>query len=327
MNAERFSLPLAEPVTTARGRIDRREGFLLRVDGGLGEATPLTGWTESLPDCRAALERATEGAAPGESTPAARHGVCLARADARARAADIPLCRHLGEDPRETVAVNATVGDHPPDDTAERVRWAAERGFRTVKLKVGARDLAADIERVRAARDAADVALRADANGAWQSGTARQACDALAGLVEYVEQPTPADDLDALAALREAVAVPLAADEALVAHGPAAVLDQDAADRLVLKPMALGGVGRARSVAEHASAAGVDCVVSTTFDAVVARTAAVHLAATLPETAHGLATADLLAADLGPDPAPVTDGETAVPDGPGLGIDPAEVSV
>jgi o-succinylbenzoate synthase len=326
MNTERFSLPLAEPLETARGRIERREGFLLRVDGGLGEATPLPGWTESLADCRGALGRAAEGAVLGDETPAARHGVALARADARAREAGVPLCEHLADDPRDAVAVNATVGDHSPAETAERVRQAAERGFGTVKLKVGARAPAADLERVRAARDGADVTLRVDANGAWEYETARRTCDALAGLVEYVEQPTPAADLDALADLRAAVAVPVAADEALAAHGPGAVLDREAADRLVLKPMALGGVGRARTVAERALAAGVDCVVSTTVDAVVARTAAIHLAATLPETAHGLATADLLAADLGRDPAPVTDGEITIPDRPGLGIDPAEVS-
>jgi len=34
----------------------------------------------------------------------------------------------------------------------------------------------------------------------------------------------------------------------------------------------------------------------------------------------GLATGDRLATDLAPDPAPVSDGRMAVPDGPGLGV-------
>jgi L-alanine-DL-glutamate epimerase-like enolase superfamily enzyme len=54
-------------------------------------------------------------------------------------------------------------------------------------------------------------------------------------------------------------------------------------------------------------------------DAVVARTAAVHVAAAIPDVpACGLATGSLLADDLYPDPAPVENGSVVVPDGPGL---------
>ena len=60
MDVEAFTLPLARPMQTARGAIEERAGFLVRVDyadvTGLGEATPLPGWTESLDACREALE-------------------------------------------------------------------------------------------------------------------------------------------------------------------------------------------------------------------------------------------------------------------------------
>jgi L-alanine-DL-glutamate epimerase-like enolase superfamily enzyme len=60
-------------------------------------------------------------------------------------------------------------------------------------------------------------------------------------------------------------------------------------------------------------------VVTTTIDGAVARTAAVHCAATIPSVfACGLATADRLAEDVGPDPAPVEDGSIRVPQSPGL---------
>ena len=85
--------------------------------------------------------------------------------------------------------------------------------------------------------------------------------------------------------------------------------------------MALGGVDRAREAARRARAVGVEVVVTTTIDAVVARTAAVHLAASLPDVpACGLATAELLADDLAPDPAPVENGRVRVPQNPGLGV-------
>jgi len=366
-----FALELASPLSTARGPIDRREGVLVRatVDGvrGVGEATPLPGWTEPLDDCLDALrsirERDVAEAAaaladlPVGEYPAARHGLQLAIADARTRAAGagVPLAAHLASrggvdhpsadaldadedrtDPSlpdvdastgstdvvpDRVPVNATVGDEDRDATVATVRDAVGAGYRAVKLKVGARGLDADVERLRAARGAVgpDVELRADANGAWDRETAAAAVDALAGVVDYVEQPLTADDLAGHADLRGR-GVPIALDESLAGRSPAAVLAADAADVLILKPMALGGVDRARAAASRAIEAGVAPVVTTTIDGAVARAGAVHLAASIPGVRPcGLATAGFLATDLLADPAPVADGSAAVPEGPGLG--------
>ena len=56
----RFSLALSSPLSTAAGEITEREGYLVGYDHrgvtGLGEATPLPGWTESLEECERALE-------------------------------------------------------------------------------------------------------------------------------------------------------------------------------------------------------------------------------------------------------------------------------
>lgn len=318
MRTAHFSLPLVEPLATAAGEITDREGFLVTVDeptSGVGEATPLPGWTESLASCREALADA-DPASLDELPPAARHGVSLAVLDAAARDAERPLYRHLGRDDRiETVPVNATVGDADVDTTADRVEAAAESGFPAVKLKVGVRPLDADLERIRAARAAApDVELRLDANGAWDRDTAADAIDAVESLdVAYVEQPLPATDLDGHAELRGR-GVGVALDEGLYEHGVDAVLDAGAADTWILKPMAMGGPDVALDAAVLARGAGVDPVVTTTVDGAVARAAAVHVAATLPDVSPcGLATRNMLAADVAPDPAPVNDGRARVP--------------
>jgi len=232
MRLRPFSLALASPLETARGSIDRREGFLVAVDPGadgesvpapgLGEATPLPGWTESRSACEAAL-RGAEDENDGKAlatdaldrldpteTPAARHGLALALADATARDAGQSLAERLAENenlpaPTETVPVNATIGDVDSEDTVAAAENAVEKGFDCLKVKVGARGLDADIERLRAVRRAVggDVSLRADANGAWDRETAREAVERLAPLdLAYLEQPLPADDLDGAAALR-----------------------------------------------------------------------------------------------------------------------------
>ncbi|AHG04056.1 chloromuconate cycloisomerase [Halobacterium sp. DL1] len=324
-----FTLPLARPLPTARGTIENRSGFLFARDGGVGEATPLPGWTESQDDCGSALRDADAaddwaGALDAcEGAPAARHAVSLAKLDAEAREAGVPLAAYLADDPADTVTVNATVGDASAADTADAVRNAADAGFETVKVKVGARSLDEDVERLRAAHDETDATLRADANGAWSRERAREAFDRLRDFhVSYVEQPLSADDLEGHRGLGEEDGVGVALDEALVTHEFGAILD--AADYVVLKPMALGGVDRARQAALEAREAGVEPVVTTTIDAVVARTAALHLAASVPDLpACGLATADRLAEDLAPDPAPVEDGRMAVPDAPGHGVEGA----
>ncbi|MEZ3143186.1 mandelate racemase/muconate lactonizing enzyme family protein [Halobaculum sp. MBLA0143] len=359
-----FSLPLASPLGTANGEIRRREGLLVGVDGdcadggdsvGVGEATPLPGWTESLADCRAALQAATggdgapvsprRGRLPGPETPAARFAVTLAHRDRLARRRGVSVAATLATDPPATVPANATVGDGDRETTVAAARGAVAAGFETLKLKIGARDPATDRERVRAVADAVGEAsgatadpdspgptLRADANGAWNRATARETLSALEGVVAYVEQPVPATDLTGLAALR-GVGAPVAADEALAEHGPTAVLTADAADVLVCKPQALGGLERTLGVARTAAVRGVDTVVTTTVDGAVARTAATHLAAAVTATtgrtrAHGLATGDLLARDVQtpdgepiPDPVPVSDGRVPVPTGPGLAGD------
>lgn len=337
MEIRPFHVPLETPLETARGFITEREGFLVSIEyegvSGLGEATPLPGWTESYEECRQALDRAERvadeldwGVALAKlDTPAARHGLSLAFAEARARAEGTPLYQSLGRAEQvRSVPVNATLGaDGTPETVANQAREAVEEGYTCLKLKVGTNGIEEDIERARAVRTAVgdDVELRIDANGAWTIEQAREALEAFGALdVSYVEQPLPTADLSAHAALRDGP-VDVALDESLVGHDIEDIIEADAADVLVLKPMVLGGPDRTCAAASQCRDAGIDPVISTSIDAVVARTAAVHIAASIPDVRPcGLATGHLLATDLAPDPAPVSDGEISVPQGTGLGF-------
>ncbi|KAB1188493.1 MULTISPECIES: o-succinylbenzoate synthase [Haloferax] len=338
MRLREFSLGLRQPLSTAKGDIDRREGILVAVEmggtTGVGEATPLPGWTESLAECRDVLESVGDPQTALDDgtldeTPAARYAVSLALADATARAENRPLASTLATRSHTSLPVNATLGDAGVESTVEAAVDAVSTGFDCLKLKVGARSLDDDIDRLRAVRDAVgpDVSLRADANGAWDRWTADRFLDAVEPLnLEYLEQPLPAEELDGHAVLRRLHDTPLAIDESLAAVSPERAIASNAADVLVCKPMALGGPDRVLSVAERAHDVGVDVVVTTTIDAVVGRVGALHVAAAVPgERAHGLATASFLETDLAPDPAPVRDGSMQVPDSPGLGIDVADL--
>jgi o-succinylbenzoate synthase len=331
-----LSVALAQPLETARGELTTRHGVLIGVERdsdvgpvrGVGEATPLPGWTESVESCRKTLSEhaavpAGELLASLSEKPATRHGLSLAILDASARADGDSLATHLaGHETAvaETVPVSAVLNSGTPAETAAAAERALEAGYECLKLTAGVGSIELDLQRVRAVQKAVGKAIqiRIDANGAWTEATAREAIERLATeQIDYVEQPVPPRELAALADLRGR-GVDIAADEALREYGIDHVLDADAADVVVLKPMALGGPDRTREVALRARRAGVDVVVATTVDAVVARTAAVHVAASIPDVRPcELATAELRAEELAPEPAPVADGVVAVPSGPG----------
>lgn len=332
--ARTFSLPLDPPLETAAGTLTERRGIALRWRGpsatGVGEATPLDGWTESLAACRAALSRRARRSdeAPVDPSsipadlPATRHGVQLAQADLAARTAGVPLATHLVDDADSSVPVAALIGSGSVDAARAAAERAVRAGYPAVKCKVGAAPLETDLERVRAvaATVGPDVELRTDANRAWTLSEARRAlsdlADAGADLVEEpLQDPTP----DRLAALGDAP-VEIGLDETVCRDEISLAAWADAAEVVVLKPMACGGIDRAQALAERALGLDLDVIVSNTIDAVIARTAAAHLAAALPtDRPAGLDTADRLATDLAPDPLAVRDGRLRLPDAPGLG--------
>lgn len=354
-----FRIPFRAGFATARGTLTHREGWLVRLDAGdgltgLGEAAPLAGHGPSgeaagrpvpalLAEARAALTGApleavaayVDGlAAPGAAAAAVRCALDTALHDVLGRASGRPVASLLAAVFRPAVPVNATVAAAGAEEAAAAAAAARDAGFRCIKLKVGmAPDPEAERARVAAVRSAlgADVALRLDANGAWSAAAAVRTIRTLEPYgIELVEQPVPPGDPAALRAVREAVAVPVAADEDITSEAAARrVLEAGAADVLVVKPAAVGGLRAGRRIAAMAAEAGAAALVTTMLEAGVGTAAALHLAAALPAggPACGLATLPLLAASLVAEPPAVRDGAMALPPQAGLGVTPDETQL
>jgi O-succinylbenzoate synthase len=190
---------------------------------------------------------------------------------------------------RDEVPVNALV-DRPDFDVTALRRAPA------VKVKVGR---PGDLDLVAAVRDALGpgVALRVDANGAWDVDTAIDRIERLARYdLEFVEQPVVA--LADLARVRARVAVPVAADECIRTLDDARELrTRRAADVVVLKQQPLGGVRVALQIAAEAA---VPAVVSSMMETSIGLSAGVALALALPELPYacGLDTLDHLSGDV-----------------------------
>ncbi|MBM4381386.1 MAG: o-succinylbenzoate synthase [Deltaproteobacteria bacterium] len=331
---------LKSPVTTSAATVSRRDAVLVKLEHegtvGLGEASPLMEFGgEPFTQCRAALEestrqlaRAPTGAAdverlleraPGlRNAPAARFAVEQAMLDWVAKRMGLPLRKLLSPGAARELAVNALlVSNEPHALRGEAATWR-ERGFSTLKLKVGGRSPAEDLLRVRAVREGAglDAKIRLDANGAWDVEKAAHALRLLGEVgLELCEQPTPVRDPDALGEVARRKLCPVAADEGLVVAASREALAREA-DVLVLKPALLGGLLPALALGRKGRAA----YVTAGYEGPIARAGAAHLAAALPRSklAHGLHTGALL--EKADSPLDAVRGALKLPEAPGLGL-------
>ncbi len=128
--------------------------------------------------------------------------------------------------------------------------------------------------------------------------------------------------------MRALVGVPVAADEAVTSpEDAAALVEQAAADVLVVKPARVGGPAAVAEIATVAATHGIPVVVSSLFETGIGLAAAIACAATLPDVpgwpaadrAHGLATASVLEHDLLAAPLVLHDGRIRAPFGAGSG--------
>ncbi|MFN8585689.1 MAG: enolase C-terminal domain-like protein [Dehalococcoidia bacterium] len=291
------------------------DDVLAALMGGAGVVPPILGGGSG--------RAGDAGIGPG--TAALACGLDTALLDLEGQRRGVPVARLLADRVGRSVLVNAVVGS---GDIEATVRFAAEAvtsGYGVLKFKVGAGDLDADVARIEAVRRANPaVRIRLDANGAWTEAQAVAALEAFAPLdVELIEQPVRAPAVRALGNLRRKRLTRVAADEALSVPGVVeAIVDQGAADYLVLKPMRLGGIRRSLDLAQLGVAASIPSFVTTTFDSSIGTAAALQLAAALGagRPADGLSTADHLAADLVTRPLRPRHGRLRLPSRPGLGV-------
>lgn len=343
-----FRVPLRSPFRTANGTMTHREGLLLHLKTatdaiGRGEASPhpsagpgaVRELDETLARIGSRLIDADVDCLPKlELPPPLACAIDTAALDLLAKERGISVAALLSDHTRSSVTVNATIGAEREDAAADEAQAARQDGFGCVKLKVGmAGNVEDESRRVAAVRRAVgpDVQLRLDANGAW---SAEQAISTIKALEEFnlelVEQPVAADDLEGLAHVRQAVRTPIAADESITSLAATQhVLQMDAAQVIVVKPMVVGGLRAAKEIADYARSAGAATVVTTTIDAGVGTAAALHLAAALPKDslACGLATGSLLADDIVAEPISIREGRMPVPRGHGLGVEVDETTL
>jgi L-alanine-DL-glutamate epimerase-like enolase superfamily enzyme len=328
------TLRFREPLRTGFGKLRERELLVLEIAGrdgviGRGEAAPLEPYDgvplaivrEALALYEPILRDGDDATGPqlldacraAADLPQALAAVDLALWDRAGRRERRPVAALITTAPATEIAVNATIAATDRTGAAAAAQAAVAAGYRSLKLKVGVGDDAGRVAAVRAAAGA-DIALRLDANGAWDVEQAVRNIEALAPAgLELVEEPV--HGVEGMRAVRARVAVRVAIDETAAQLG---TLSAAVADAVCLKIARAGGITPLLAQAALVRASGADVYLASSFDGPLGIAAALHCAAALrPSAACGLATLELfegMEAVL-----PVRAGRMKVPTDPGLG--------
>lgn len=344
LQIDAYSLPLIQPWKSSQGSCHARTGWLVTLTDeagitGYGDCCPLPeAGTETHTQARDCLHRLAQRPANElyreleqhqVSHPAACCGISTALLDMQARQHQVPLAQLLNKNASREISLNAAAGALININSA-KLQQLQQRGFQVIKLKVGIAEPADELAQLYRLSEQLNptTLLRLDANQAWNSQQAAYFIDGIQGLpVESLEEPLQTPNLAELEKLQSCSAIPLAIDESLNSIGPQTLIKASVIRRLVLKPMVLGGLKPAMTIAEQAQQAGMNCVVTSTLESAAGIWATSQLTAAIdplfPGLAHGLATSHWLSQNTG-EPPVIIDGKIALPTTAGSGFHPYE---
>lgn len=300
-----ISVPLRVPFKTALRSVNSVEDIIVEIHTdtghiGYGEAPPtgaITGDTtgailgalndhiiktivgKDVDDFENLLQTLNKCIVHNSSAKAA---VDMALYDLYGQLYNIPVYKMLGGG-KNKIITDITISVNDPDEMARDTKVAIDRGYDTIKVKVGVNpDL--DIARLTAVRAAAgpNTLIRIDANQAWAPKQAVKLLNKMQdkGLdIEFVEQPVKGRDFEGLKYVTERSYVPVMADESVFSVEDAfKIMQMGAADLINIKLMKCGGIYNALKIASAAEVYGVECMLGCMLEAKVSVNAAVHLA-------------------------------------------------
>lgn len=301
-----ISVPLRTPFKTALRTVTSVEDIIVEIHTdtgniGYGEAPPtgvITGDTKGsiISAIRDHIEKAIVGMEIENfeeihlkleksvvKNTSAKAAVDIALYDLYGQLYQAPVYKLLGGF-RKEIITDVTISVNDPEEMAKDSLDAVQRGFKTLKIKVG-KDANRDLERMKMIRKAVgyDVQLRIDANQGW---TVKEAVKTLRRMedegldIELVEQPVIAHDIVGLKYVTDHVSIPVLADESVFSPLDAlTILQERAADFINIKLMKTGGIYNALKICSAAEIYGVECMIGCMLEAKVSVNAAVHLAA------------------------------------------------
>lgn len=255
-----YTLNFAQPAGTSRGVYKTRKSWFVILRSadkvGVGECAPLpnlscddiVNYEEVLVAFCRRIEEGTLLFSELASYPSMLFGIETALRDLQSTNHtlwDTPFTR--GE---HGITINGLVWMGTHDFMLEQIDAKIEKGFRCLKLKVGAIDFEQELDLIRHIRmryAKSDLTIRLDANGGFSESDALEKLHLLSVFdIHSIEQPIKAGNAEAMASLVAKTPIPIALDEELIGVNTLSrkqmLLDAINPHFIILKPSLHGGI-------------------------------------------------------------------------------------
>lgn len=264
----------------------------------------------------------------------------VAALDIQGKILGLPVSDLLGGAVRSTVPYSAYLfykwAQHPgeapdefgealtPDGIVTQARSMLDTyGFRAIKLKGGVFPPNEEMAAIFALRDAfPGVPLRLDPNTAWSIDTSIRVGQALDGVLEYLEDPTPG--ISGMAAVAVEVPMPLATNMCVVGFDDIPLAVSERAVGVILSDHHYwGGLEKVRQLAAICDTFDFGLSMHSNSHLGISLAAMTHVAAAVPNLTYALDTHWPWKSEDVIEPGVLTfkDGAVEVPTSPGLGVD------
>jgi len=301
MRIEEVSYDLLRPITTSKGKVGVRSGWIITLEegefSGQGEVLPLEGWSDLTIDEAYSQLVECDNSIMGTQrlSKEVQSAINTASWNLEAAKKGTSLSGLIGAG-KDHVRVNALIDGSNQKNLRDNVKESRAKGLNVFKVKLGFRD---DQERVELLSEIIQEGekIRLDPNGNWSLQYAVTFLDrvrkTLGSRLEYVEDPVA--NLEDLMKLRSIVPVEVAVDNLWASMEDLdTIISENLGDYVVIKPALNGGIDSSLEFSRCASDNGLQTIISSTYDGPIALGAWCALAASLaPEATHGLGTADL----------------------------------
>ncbi|OQX92247.1 MAG: hypothetical protein B6D58_03850 [candidate division Zixibacteria bacterium 4484_95] len=327
LNFKTLKVHLKETFRTSHGAADEKSVVMVDIDGGLGEASPVSYYGESVDTVNSFISKAMEviGDDPfrleeisgklekiAAYNGAAKAAIDIALHDLIGKKLNVSVYKLLGITPRDDIPTSYTISIGDPETMKRQTE--DNPGYQVYKVKVG---VPADIDMVAAVRDATKARIRVDANGGWTLKEAIQKIKYLERFdIEFVEQPLHWEDYEGFKILRGKIDLPIIVDEGVM-KAEDITRYRDIVDGINIKLQKSGGIREAFKMIAVARAFRMKIMIGCMVETSIGISAAAQLA---PLVDYVDLDGNILISDDPYDGIKAVNGYLKYPDRPGLGV-------
>lgn len=312
-----YSLQLKQPLVTGNAKFSLRSGWIvrsyMREKCFYSEIAPLLGFSkESQQDVFQWIAKNDVYIKKNlfnqdwiHEIPFAsiRFGLDAIRLQLLASADGKSLHHYLNEHSLSYVKINGLISLLDPIQADVQLGKFIQSGINHIKVKVGIKP-SQELNIIRILRKKyPQLIWRIDANQAFSADDAVHFLNDLKNEpIEYCEQPVDFENIEALKYVKDHSTISIAADESAdslenILH----LIEEDAADVFVIKPMLIGCIQEIIAIADLINQRGKKLVFTSALETIVGRRITAQIAAAFtqdPEIPHGLSTGYLFDSDL-----------------------------